>query len=134
MFTSFVFLQITNMFGFIIAITNIAVVPNNANIVDITLVSRQVTFLFGFILAPSNIAVVPNHVNIVDITLVCLQVTTLFGFKITTIKIAMEPRNVHDKKENNEFNDVAKTHSFPFFKQLLYGLSAAPCARRSSNQ
>ena len=66
-------------------------VPSDANIVDITLVSLQVTTLFGFIRAITNTTMVPNYANIVDSHLVLLQGTTLFGFICATFYIAMVP-------------------------------------------
>ena len=67
-------------------------VPNNANIVNITLVLLQVATLFGFKFATNNITMVPNNVNIVNITLVLLQVTTQFALECATSNIATEQR------------------------------------------
>ena len=64
MHSIFVPLQVTALFGFIAASKNIAVMPNNTNIVDIALVFLQGTTLFGFIFATINTAMVPNYSNI----------------------------------------------------------------------
>ena len=66
-------LQITTLFGFIRATINITMVPNNANIVNITLVFLQGTTLFGFIFASVDVAMVPNYSNIMLICHVFLK-------------------------------------------------------------
>ena len=91
MHSSLVLLQVTTMFGFICATINTTMVPSDANIVDIHLVSIQGTTLFGFIFATINTTMVPNNVNIVDIHLVLLQATTQFGFICATINTTMVP-------------------------------------------
>ena len=67
---SLVSLQVTTLFGFIFATSNITTVPSNANIVDEHLVFLQGTTLFGFIFATINVAMVPSDANIVNIHLV----------------------------------------------------------------
>ena len=71
-FNSFVLLQITILLGFIFATINTTMVPNYANIVDITLVSLQMRTIFGFVCATLNIAMVPGDANIVNMHLVRL--------------------------------------------------------------
>ena len=70
---SLVSLQVTTLFGFIFATSNITTVPSNANIVDEHLVFLQGTTLFGFIFTTINIAVVPNYSNIMLICHVFLK-------------------------------------------------------------
>ena len=70
MHPSLMLLQVTICFGFKCATINIAIVPNYANIVDITLVLLQGTTLFGFIFATIDAAMVPDYANIVDMHLV----------------------------------------------------------------
>ena len=69
MHRSFVPLQFTTIFRFICAAIDIAVVPNNANIVDMHLVLLHLTITFGFICATINIAMVPNYANVWTILL-----------------------------------------------------------------
>ena len=75
MVISFVRIQVTFLFGFICATSNITAVPNNANIVDMHLVFLQVTTLFGFIFATINTATMPNYSNIMLICHVFLKIT-----------------------------------------------------------
>ena len=63
-------LQVTSLFGFICATSNITMVPNYANIVDIHLVLLQGTTMFGFIFATVNTTMMPSDTNIVDMHLV----------------------------------------------------------------
>ena len=65
-----VLLQVMFCFGFKCATSNIAMVPNNANIVDIHLVFLHLTISFGFIFASINTTMVPSYANIVYMHLV----------------------------------------------------------------